>query len=115
MLKLLFLSLYAKFCKIFPKYEATRFTNNVLSLIFNYAKFSYTRILFKNRMLAKFAFLYYAKFLLGPKILIKLFFNTITKSFWLISLIRNKNSHNVIKANLSRQQFCNIFNYKDFC
>ena len=63
-------------------------------------------------------------FCLWSKILTKRFFKTIRKSFsifrfekscWRISLIRKKFLHNVIKANLSRMQFCNLINNSQFC
>ena len=37
------------------------------------------------------------------------------KSFWLISLTREKKLQNVTKANLSRVQFCNVFSNSYFC
>ena len=73
-------------------------TNIVFRSVFKYSKFcgGSTRIIdFSKRLKYRFSF---------------------GKSFLLIviSLIREKKSHNVIKANLSLIQFCNLINNSNF-
>ena len=40
--------------------------------------------------------------------------NLFKEKVWLISLIREKNLHNLIKSNFSRIQFCSLINNSHF-